>query len=206
MSQASEDRRKRAGLKAVEKVSVAAELAESNANPSPRIVTLSNGAELRMKPVPPLVFRQIAERIPEVPVPEVFLEDRGRVEPNPNDPDYLKAVEKRLYGVFAEFQNAMFVLGVEVVSPGTCLPMEEDDWLDQLELVGIHPNVSNRFQRQLSWLTNVALVSEVDIAYVVQAITRLSGVTEIGVLRAAHAFRGDEERGADRDPAAEATG
>lgn len=203
-------RRQRAGLKPVEPTpspSVAADtVATIFGQGDNNLTTLRNGTVIRLKAVPPHVLREVAMRIPETPVPVYMNEEKGREEPNPNDPDYLAAEEKRLSTVVHEMQDAMILLGVEVVSVGDCPAVDDDSWVEELQAIGIYANVATSHHRKLDWMRYVALSTEGDIAVVVRTVTRLSGITEFEVFRAARAFRGDEERGADRSGASPATG
>lgn len=200
-------RRQRAGLKPVETPSVAAStVAELFGQGDNNTTTLRNGTVLRLKPVPPYILREVSNRIPEVPVPVVYIAEKDREEANPNDPDYEAAVEKRLIDIVHAMQDAMFTLGVEVVSVGDCPRPEDDAWVGQLAAVGIEADVSTPYHRQLNWLKYVCLTTENDIGTVVRNVIMLSGVTELEVFRAARNFRGNEERGTDRGGAAPATG
>jgi hypothetical protein len=201
-------RRERAGLKAIERPASAAAEAVANlfGQGDNNLTTLRNGTVLRLKAVPPHILREVTSRVPETPVPTFFNKDRDREEPNPNDPDYIEAEQTRAINVVLEMQNAMLIMGVEVVSVGDCPSIESEEWIDALDALHITVNTTTKFHRKLDWLRYVALETETDIAAVIRAVTMLSGITELEVFRQARNFRGDEERGANRGSATPATG
>lgn len=154
--------------------------------------TLSSGVIVRLKPVPPLAMREAAiQAVPPRP-PMVHIEDRDQDIENPNDPDYLKALEeyqtKQLYLV----SDVMMMLGVDIIHvPEDVFPVESEEWSEMLAAVGIaipEQAVSNKYARRLTWMRLYAARSETDIATILARIIALSGVTELEVQRAAAAF------------------
>lgn len=153
---------------------------------------LRNGIVLKLSPVPPLAIREAAILTPPPRVPMWISPDKEREEPNPNDPDYLAALDR--YSAEQSFRVAdtIHLLGtaIEHVPDGIDRP-EDDGWIDRLDSLGIKVDRDNPHKRYLSWLRLYAYSSKVDISMVTALTTRLSGVTEEEVQRAAASFRRD---------------
>lgn len=153
-------------------------------------VTLSNGVKLKLRPVPPLAIREAVIRVPEPPVPMVYIADREREEPNPNDPDYLAAMNMRQLDQVAAMTNVMLLLGTSpLYVPEGMSTAEDDDWCDTMEFLGIPVHRNQPKARYLDWLRYVVLESPEDISGLTGVLAAMSGVTEQEVARAAEAFR-----------------
>lgn len=154
-------------------------------------VTLSNGIVLKLRPVPPLAIREIALRFAPPPVPVVWIGDKERSEPNPNDPDYLAAMTRYTNDQIYRVADVSISLGTAVESvPDYLERPEADGWIDELEAVGITVDRENRHKRYLAWLRYYAINSTADLTRVMRGVTLLAGVTEEEVQRAVRAFRG----------------
>jgi hypothetical protein len=105
-------------------------------------------------------------------------------EPNPNDPDYREALgQARQLRNRASIDLAL-VKGVMVEVP------RDDGWLEDLDLLGIpRPDVSTASARRTAYLKHELLRSAQDLTAVVEAVYRLTGVTEEGIAAAASKFR-----------------
>jgi hypothetical protein len=158
-------------------------------------ITLSNGIVLKLKAVPPLAMREAAISVPQPKVPVVFVESLGRAEENPNDPDYARALTRWENDQVFRVADVLMLLGtsVESVPEGYQRP-EDEEWFEELEVLGLAVDGSNRHKRRLAWLRMYAFTSERDIAATMAAITALSGTTEVEVGRAAAAFRNNTGR------------
>src|SRR3990167_5649715 len=67
---------------------------EAANDPVPDEVALSSGIVIGFKNVPPLLLSDAVARVVKPEPPKIVHEDKGGVEePNPNDPDYVKALE-----------------------------------------------------------------------------------------------------------------
>lgn len=107
-------------------VEVAKEIASQNNSDGTR--TLSTGVRVRIHPVSTALLDEVANRIKDPDVPMWHNEDKGRDEPNPNDPTYNRqlADANRQRGVAV--MDAMVMFGVELVDG---VP-ETDEWLTKL--------------------------------------------------------------------------
>lgn len=158
-------------------------------------VVLSSGIVLRIKPVPPLALRRAVTSVPPPAVPIVYIESKGREEPNPNDPDYLKAVQEYEQNQILRMTDVLFFLGTAIESiPDGLEGPEGDEWIAELEVLNLPVDKDNKYKRYLSWLTDYALMTERDIAKTVTKCLGVSGVTEVEVQRAVAAFRSAKER------------
>lgn len=161
----------------------------------PTEVTLSCGVVLKFKPVPSLAIREAAMRIQVPEVPKVLMEDKGREEENPNDPDYLLAVAEHKAAVALVANNVILILGTEIghVPDGMARP-EEDGWLDEMQVLGIEFDTESRSARKLAWLKFYAIRTDEDTVKALMGPMRSAGVSEVDVASAIDSFRSDEAR------------
>lgn len=160
----------------------------------PGEIKLSSGVRLQVLRVPPLLTRQAVIQLKEPEVPIVEDQEQGRRMLNPNDPDYLAAMEK-----FRNDQNmavlAVYILvGTRLIGTPPGMPRPQDDeWLENLETLGIKVNVSTVPARYLSWVQMVAMTSQEDFNIISAAVGRASGIIEEDVDKAVDSFRSDED-------------
>lgn len=94
-------------------------------------VTLSNGIEVKLKPVPLKVLQEVYNRIKDGPPPMVMNENKGVKEPNPADPQYLQHLQDNEQARFDALTNIIFAVGIEPVDK---IP-DVSEWLPQLKLL-----------------------------------------------------------------------
>ena len=95
------------------------------------VVTLSTGIRVRFKSVNPATIADIISRIQEPAVPMWLNEKKGREEPNPMDPSYLRAIERIDEQRGAAMMDALALFGLELVDG---VP-DDDEWLKELRLM-----------------------------------------------------------------------
>lgn len=169
----------------------AATVASSIAGSGENLFELQNGVVLELKPVPPIAIREAAIKHPPPKVPVVFIEDKGREEENPNDPAYMREVQRYVLEQLYRVTDVIMLLGTSIrhVPEGVQRP-EDEEWVSMLEALAIDlPPFNNKYARYLSWLRLYAITSEIESGYILGRVTALSGVTEVEVQRAAAAFR-----------------
>ena len=177
----------------------AARITDAIVRPRSDIVSLSNGIVLKLKPVPPFLARQAVISLQRPKPPVVFLEDKGREEENPNDPEYQRAIQEYEARQIELGLNVMLLVGTAVETvPKGCYGPDDDEWLEDLAIVGIEVDVERPRARYLAWLRYYALQSASDIALVTQALATGVGLTEEEVQATADSFRSRAERRADR--------
>lgn len=180
---------------AIEAVVVALALAKESMGEA----ITSNGIKFKIKPVPMLLIRQAAANLPEPQAPRTYIEELGREEENPEDPDYLAACEEYNEQTFEVTTNMFLAVGTSIleVPEGVDKP-DDDGWIQVLEAVGIPVDVGTTAKRYLTWLQCYALAEQSDLLLLIGAVAARSGVQEGAVQAAAKSFRGGKRRGASR--------
>lgn len=157
---------------------------------------LSTGVVVRLHPVSSSLVEEMKSAVKMPPVPKVWIEAKEREEENPNDPQYIEAVEecnaKRSDAIF----DALCMFGVELVDG---LP-EDDSWIKKLKMLerrGLMDlsgfDLKDDFDREFLYKRYVA-VAGADL----QLIGGLHGFRPLEVARARAMFLGDQERDTDR--------
>lgn len=175
--------------------------------PPPSQIMLSNGVVLKIKPVPGLLIRRAASQVVKPTVPMWHNPDRGRDEPNPNDPDYLDALGRYDEAVSMAAMNALFIVGTKPETPfpnGVAGP-DSEEWIDELKFLEIAAQTEGP-GRYLDWLKYVALATTDDLINLSAAVGRVSGLQETDVITALNSFRSGEVRGTDSRPDPEDAG
>lgn len=156
--------------------------------------TASNGLVLRLKKVPRLLLVDAVNKLKAPKVPRWFNEDKGREEDNPQDPDYIQAVQdhKNEQGMMSI--TLMLATGTEPIDmPAGVEPAESDDWLDVLNELGMSLDFKNKRVRYTAWLKYHALPGD-EFNDVIQAVLRYSGITlQADVDQAQRSFRSETD-------------
>ena len=147
------------------------------------------GYRVRITTFPEMLARQAMLEVKNPPVPMAWNADKERDEPNPHDPDYLRAMaeadEKRSMAGL----DAALLFGVELLD---AMP-EDDRWLRKLHRLGIHVDAGDEIEKELAFLRYIVFSASEDLALIMRQTT----VTAQGVAEAVESFRGDEERDTD---------
>ncbi len=164
-------------------------------------ITVSTGVKFNVKKAPAMAFRAVVKawdaRAPKVPT--LFIEDKGRREENPNDPDYLKAVEKFQEDKGIALFDAAILLCTEVrFVPENIETYEGGEWLENLKLIGISPGNEKR-DKYLAWVKYYAATNEDDMMLLNKSIARSNWVSEGDIPAAIAGFKSSQERATDRD-------
>jgi hypothetical protein len=152
------------------------------------VVTLSTGVRVRFNAVNPATMAEVVARVPEPTVPMWHNEKKGRDEPNPNDPSYLRAVERADEARGVAMMDAMALFGFELVDG-----IPDDNWLKELRLLEKlgHIDLSafdidDDIDREFLYRKHVAMGTD-DWTILLQRI----GITPEGVARAEDSFPGN---------------
>jgi hypothetical protein len=162
------------------------------------IVTLNRGFKVKVTQLPISVFDAVLDRFPMPNPPEVEIAEKGRSEPNPNDPDYIIACNKVEGDRGEALLTAICLLCVE---PVDAIP-NSDTWLPQLQRLAKITGVPNLDSFDLSDPLDYKLVY---LKYVAigrshtAAVSRFAHLGEEAIKQAEETFRGDETRPADSD-------
>lgn len=162
-------------------------------------VTLSSGIVLKLKDVQPAIIRRAMAAIREPEVPVWMNPDKGREEPNPNDPGYIAAMGEFQEARLGAYYKLLGALGttVESVPEGWFRP-EEDGWLEVPRFLGIEPDLTSSFTRYHEWLELYACMGHEDRnAITAMTFQRNGGITEPEVAEAFDWFRSATLRGID---------
>lgn len=145
-----------------------------------KVTTLSTGIRAKILPVSASLIDEVTARVRDPKVPMWHDEEKGRDEPNPNDPNYQDALQdaQRERGVAA--MDAMIMFGVELVDP---MP-EDDKWIKRLKFVGVDVDNSDEIAKEFSYKKHIA-VGAADL----KMLTAASGITEEDIAEAERTFQ-----------------
>lgn len=163
--------------------------------PSKDVYVSASGVSFKMKRVSAFAIKDALAKIKDPSVPRFFNEGKGRDEDNPNDPDYVAAVQEADYQRSMMGINVAMGLGTAVIDYGDYEERPEtDEWIEKLELIGIEVPKSG-VARYMAWVRYSGVLSESELADMTTQIAKLSGlVKEEDVAIAAESFPGSEER------------
>jgi len=162
---------------------------DSNAN----LVALSTGVTLRVKSVSNILFMEFQKKHPQPKIPMWHNEENGRDEPNPNNPDYLEAMQLWQSSTGLGMIDLMIIMGTSLESvAGEAPKFECDDWIDDLAFAGIMVDGSNRRARWLAYVKYIAAPEDADMQKLMNGVSGQSGVAEADVQTAAIQFRDKE--------------
>lgn len=157
---------------------------------------LSNGIVLRIKSVPPFLVQAVQNEFKAPKPPKVMIEEKGREEENPNDPEYLRQLEELDEQQQLAINDLFLAWGTEVISVPTDHYMPEDDeWISMVEFAqsitgkSFHIDKDDKTKRYLNWLRFYALETGGDIALATSLPMQLAGIREGEVEEVMESFR-----------------
>jgi hypothetical protein len=154
------------------------------------LIHLSTGVVLAPRKVSPFVFQEVSSRFKYPKVPVIWMEDKQREEPNPMNPDYLAERDEVDYNRSMATIDGTIALGTKLVSIPEGFPTPDDnDWLDDLETMGIEINRDNSRMRYRTWVKYVAAPTVPDVQTIIAKVLRAIGVSEEEVVSATANFR-----------------
>jgi len=155
-------------------------------------VSLSTGVMIRVRPVANLIVADIARGFPEPKPPKVYIEEKAREDVNPNDPDYLKALNDRQTEMAMAINDAFLLMGTEIISVPDDVPKVEDAaWVARLAILGIK-SPEDEYSRYLAWLKYIAAPLATDVIALIRGVGDLSAVSEDEVQAVADGFRRED--------------
>lgn len=162
-------------------------------------IIAGTGVKFRIVKVPPMILQEIGKQAmkgkPKIPV--VYLEDKDREEENPNDPDYLNALEAWEAETAIRGVDLAIMYGTEVETIPEGIPSVKDDsWIEVVNILDIEVPKNGK-GRYLYWVKFCAAPD--DLENIVTAVSRVIGVTEQDVADSAELFRGKTKRGGNRN-------
>lgn len=163
----------------------------------PTIFVTSNGVRLKLRKVSRMVIGDAARKLKTPRPPKVFIEEKGREEENPMDPNYVQALQNFRFDAGVLAVNVYFVLGTKVIEPlpDDISPISADDWAEDIKAVSADVDIpSTGPRRYLAWLKFYVLNDD-DQEDLMKACMRYSGGTlEADVEEAQASFRTEQAR------------
>lgn len=163
---------------------------------------LSNGVEIEIVQVPSELMRRAMQAIQKPPIPKVTFERSGEqiTEENPDDPDYLDALDDYHRRRMDVFSMVLLARGTRLVHvPEGMYRPEDDAWIEEVRDVGVEPDVSTKARRYAEWLRLYAFVSQADHANVTAMAMMRYGILDREVSETIEFFRHKAQRGIAAD-------
>lgn len=165
-------------------------------NGRPQIL-LSSGVVLNLTSVPKTFIYEATKAFKRPKIPTYLNEDKGRREENPNDPDYLEAVEMYAADIANAATDVAFLRGTTIQEiPDDVMGPDSKEWIQEMEVLGL-PMRDNPRARYLTWVKAIAAPLDNDINDLLEEVGRLTGVSESDVAEAVDRFRRDTARSKD---------
>ena len=143
------------------------------------LITLTSGVQLKYKRVPVLRIQAIVNKFKYPPIPETWDEVKGRAYKNPQLPEYLEARQQVDVDKVLAVIDAIAAVGTELhFKPDSVPSVDDDSWLEELEVMGIEVNVSSKIARYLAWVRYVAVVDQDDFMRIAQKAGLAVGTSE----------------------------
>lgn len=166
-------------------VEVAKEMATQSGS-GQELVT-STGIRIKINPVSTALIEEVTSRIVDPEVPTWHNEAKNRDEPNPDDPNYLKAIDRTNRERGVAVMDAMCMFGVELVDG---MPTD-DSWLKKLKFMEKRGQVD---------LSSFDLADQLDLEFlykryiavdndVIQRISQISTLTPEAIAKQEDQFR-----------------
>jgi hypothetical protein len=163
------------------------------------------GVVLKLRPVSSFLVHERGELIQYPDPPMKMNEDKGREEPDPFDPSYLRAFAQADKDRSDLIMNTYLSFGTEILYiPTTVPPVDDTGWSDKLadpKVLGAYTldvePVGTR-GRYIQWLKYMACADKDYIGIPTQIQILGGGVRSEVVQRALSSFSGIEERGTNR--------
>lgn len=172
---------------------------------------LTNGIVLSVKTVPPLLLTAVGNEFKFPDPPVVFIEEKGRDEPNPNDPNYVRECSELLDQQNLALNDLILAVGSSCHSvPDGYFKPEEDGWVSQVEFAmriagkPIEIEKDDATKRYLQWLRFYALETNVDVALAQSLPYQLAGIREGEIEEVIASFQRDPQRRTDNGSPSEA--
>lgn len=152
-------------------------------------IELSSGVRLKLKPVSKHFIYGVTATFEPPQVPLVHIDGKKRPIENPDDPDYQEAVDHWIADVANASTDVVLLRGTEILfKPDDLSGPDDPDWIEELEVLDV-PLIENKRARYLFWLKAIAAPTDDDIRNLMEALGRLTGVSESDVADAVERFR-----------------
>lgn len=156
------------------------------------LIPLSSGVVLERIPVPRAMLMDIWRKYKEPEIPTFFNEDKQRNEENPNDPDYIKALEDFNVQVTFAMLDIGIVFGTKIHSlPKDFVNPYSPEWVDTCNVLGLEVPENDKI-KYLKWVKYIAAPTEGDLVAISNGVLPNYGVRQTTVEQAIETFPGKE--------------
>ncbi len=163
--------------KVVDAVEAGEETEKKSAN-GRAVVELSTGVKLKLRVVPRHFMYEVTRRFVKPKPPIIFIEDKGREEENPGDPEYADAIERYLSDTANAATDVALLRGTEIDFIPEDIPGPDSEiFLEEMELLGM-PMLDSKRVLYLYWIKYMAAPTSEDINGLLGELGRLTGVAE----------------------------
>jgi len=145
------------------------------------IQTLSTGIRCQIMPVSAALIQEVTSRIKDPQVPLWHNKEKGRDEPNPNDPGYVAELGEANSERGKAAMDALIMFGIDLIDS---LP-EDNRWLKKLQYMGIQVDETDSFEVEFAYKKYVAVGNQ-DLIL----ISQKAGISQEAIEDAAKSFRG----------------
>jgi hypothetical protein len=155
------------------------------------------GLIFKLRKMSRMALVEAGRKVIDPKVPVVWIEDKQRNEPNPNDPDYREELSRAAWVRSTTIVNTCLVLGTKLLhQPEELDALDSQEWLEQLDFIGIAVP-EGKYSRYAAWVRYYALDDD-ELTDLVIHVQRFNGVvTEQDVQQAAEEFKSSETRDTD---------
>jgi len=153
---------------------------------NPYVVTLSNGVQVNLRPVPPYLIDKIKSTIPlpKPPIMEIETAWGGKEEwANENDATYKKELEVAQEKQADKLWKAEFILGIADEPP------PDEEWTETLKMFDIEIPKDPK-EKKLLWVETTLIAKGVDVYTLLYAIRNAARPTKEEISGIAESFRG----------------
>lgn len=157
-------------------------------------VTLPSGVVVTVTSVPGRILLDLLNTIPEPKPPVITREGTTRTEENTADPEYQAALTKYKTDQGKLAQEIYITQGIrKIISiPEDKIALDDDEWIERLELLGLKPAREPARARWRDWLL-YHVIDEGDVAHLMTEVAVAGGgVTEELVKQASDSFRAEQ--------------
>jgi hypothetical protein len=157
------------------------------------------GLKFKLRRMSRMALVEAGRKVMDPKVPVVWIEDKQRNEPNPNDPDYKEELNRAAWTRSIAIVNTCLVLGTSLLSkPEHIESLESDEWIEQLKFIGLDVP-EGKYARYAAWVRYHALNDD-ELTDLILQVQRFNGVvTEPDVQAAAEEFKSIETRNTDNE-------
>lgn len=167
---------------------------QNNGTEESTLFDLPNGVKGKVVPVSARLISDVLARIKDPEPPMVFIEDKGREEPNYSDPTYLRAMRDAEAERNSAGMDAMLMFGLQIVGG-----LNTDSWLNNLKMMSKMGHIDLSIYNlddplELEYLYKRYIGST---AEVFTRIGEVSGISPEEVAKAEASFKSNEKRNTD---------